>query len=462
MAEARDFHCYSHVCENLRNRTIPSDHATVRLVIRMPTNREQKGKRVPSWMSKHPVFCFILKRLHDDHRYSADPFGALAEFKAVREKAKKQTVRELSRKTPDSMGAKLLIASTALRAHRNRYLGTLMRCCEAWKPLANCFDPISFECADFQRLGQIIANLTRENLAEREAEITNLPWTQTEKNNALARCRSGQRAWRNETPVLSLSAVTDEEGHPLENEDESGRSLCEYWGTIFQARMEGPRHHQHEDILRYVQQAPDDIHWSIDQTEFDELIDMRKDSAPGSDGIPHGAYRCAGELGSRFLLNAYKYLLEGGTVPAHFAVSRTVFIPKTSDIDDNGRIIRSPDALRSLTLCNCDCELLTSAICRGLHWHTMRCLHPSQRCISSRQVTDNIFEIETAALPHVACAPQESGVLLTDFAAAYPSVNHSRIFSVLENTELPGFLCRFLRSTYSDSITHVGFAGATR
>ena len=32
MAEAQDFHCYSHVFENLGNRTIPSDHA-VRLVI---------------------------------------------------------------------------------------------------------------------------------------------------------------------------------------------------------------------------------------------------------------------------------------------------------------------------------------------------------------------------------------------------------------------------------------------
>ena len=53
-----------------------------------------------------------------------------------------------------------------------------------------------------------------------------------------------------------------------------------------------------------------------------------------------------------------KYLLEGGSVPEHFAESRTVFIPKTSDIDDNGRIIRSPDALRPLTLCSCNCKLL--------------------------------------------------------------------------------------------------------
>ena len=77
-------------------------------------------------------------------------------------------------------------------------------------------------------------------------------------------------------------------------------------------------------------------------------------------------------------------------------------------------------------------------------------------------MTDNIFEIETTALAHVACAPQESGVLLTDFAAAYPSVNHSWIFSVLENTELPGSICRILRSIDKDSIIHVEFAGAER
>ena len=108
------------------------------------------------------------------------------------------------------------------------------------------------------------------------------------------------------------------------------------------------------------------------------------------------------------------HLVEGGAVPEHFAESRMVFIPKTSDTDDNhhsqkkiGRIIRSPDAVRPLTLCNCDHKILTSAICRGLHLYTIRCIHLSQRCISSRQMTDNIFEIETTALAHVACAPEE-------------------------------------------------------
>ena len=101
MAEARDFHCYSHVFENLGKRSIPSDHAAVRVVSQKRTVR---ANNIQLGMSKHPVFCSILKRLDDDHQYPADPFGALADFKTVVEKAKRQTVRELSGKTPDSLG----------------------------------------------------------------------------------------------------------------------------------------------------------------------------------------------------------------------------------------------------------------------------------------------------------------------------------------------------------------------
>ena len=117
---------------------------------------------------------------------------------------KKMTKRELSKQTPDCIGAKLLITSTALRAYRNRHLGTLMRCCEAWKPTEDCFDTLSFECIDFQRLSHIFAGLTRENLARRETEVSCLPCTQTEKDIALAPCRNSQRAWRNKKPLPTL------------------------------------------------------------------------------------------------------------------------------------------------------------------------------------------------------------------------------------------------------------------
>ena len=257
--KARDFHCYSHVADNPGERSIPSDHVADRIVVQKPTNRCDQVRRIPSWMSTVTILSSILTKISDDHQYPADPFAALAEFNQgnLRE-AGKQTHHELLRNTPSSLGAQLLIASTALRAYRNRHLDTLMHCCEAWRSVGKCFDQYSFECVDFHGLSQIIASLTRERIAEREADIHSLPWTQTEKDNALTKCRLGLRAWRTRKPTLCLHAITNEDGHPLENEDESGMRLCAYWCEIFEARVEGERHHCHETILQYVQTAPDD------------------------------------------------------------------------------------------------------------------------------------------------------------------------------------------------------------
>ena len=98
---------------------------------------------------------------------------------------------------------------------------------------------------------------------------------------------------------------------------------------------------------------------------------------------------------SKFLFDAYIQVVEGGGAPPRLAASRTVFIPKSSTLDDQGREVRSPDALRPLTHSNCDCTFLTTAGCIGLQQYSVSCIHPGQRCVSTGLMTDDIFEIET-------------------------------------------------------------------
>ena len=45
-------------------------------------------------------------------------------------------------------------------------------------------------------------------------------------------------------------------------------------------------------------------------------------------------------LGSQFLFDPYKRVVGGGAVSTEFAASRTVFIPKSKTVDDNGLIAR--------------------------------------------------------------------------------------------------------------------------
>ena len=142
----------------------------------------------------------------------------------------------------------------------------------------------------------------------------------------------------------------------------------------------------------------------------------KKESVPGFDGISWSFCRCAGGFGSQFLFNADKHVLEGGTILALFAESRNVFIPKSSDENNNGIIVRSPEAPRSLTLCKCDFKKVATAICRDFNWYTGKCVHFSQRCIPSKQMMDNIFQIEMLPMPM--WRPfLKSGISLSVFAA---------------------------------------------
>ena len=61
-------------------------------------------------------------------------FVHLQSLKLLLNKAKMLTIRELSRKTPDSIGAKLLIASTGMRAYGDH--GNLLKTASIHRPLS--------------------------------------------------------------------------------------------------------------------------------------------------------------------------------------------------------------------------------------------------------------------------------------------------------------------------------------
>ena len=79
----------------------------------------------------------------------------------------------------------------------------------------------------------------------------------------------------------------------------------------------------------------------------------------------------------KFLFDTYEQVAEGGGFPQFFAASRTVFIPISSTVEDWSRIVRCPDALQPLTLCNCDCKTLTTAVCSGCQQYSISCTQPN-------------------------------------------------------------------------------------
>ena len=65
MAELRDFQCQSHTVETVGDRSIPSDHVRVRLIIECPRNEQSDHPVILRWLAKHPLFDCVL---HEEHR----------------------------------------------------------------------------------------------------------------------------------------------------------------------------------------------------------------------------------------------------------------------------------------------------------------------------------------------------------------------------------------------------------
>ena len=107
-----------------------------------------------------------------------------------------------------------------------------------------------------------------------------------------------------------------------------------------------------------------------------EMSATKMEPAPG--GSPYSVYRCAGRDRFPFALDILCVTsCRDQSTAKNLAASRTVFIPKSNAPNEQGRIVRSPDALRPLTVCNCDCKILTTALCFGLQQRSISCFPAS-------------------------------------------------------------------------------------
>ena len=283
-----------------------------------------------------------------------------------------------------------------------------MRCCDAWKSIDIIIDPI---------FGMSWLSETSSNCCEPRSckscrmskQDHECPWD-IEKDNAPARCWSWQCAWRHKNlfylSVLWLMRKTI------------------HWSTCRKSETS-----PNEDILRYVQKAPDDIHRTIKRTDFNEVIAMQKDSALAPDGIPYADYWCTRVLGSQFLCNANKYLLHGNVLFQNISLKAGLSL--------------SPRPLISMTT-----EELLDLPMRFVHWQYQNVINlPYVEAwigtlwdsYTLRFYVSFIGKWRTTFLRYYSSGsycmvPQESGILLIDCACACDSVNHSWILSVIDKT----------------------------
>ena len=135
-------------------------------------------------------------------------------------------------------------------------------------------------------------------------------------------------------------------------------------------------------------------------------------------------------------------------MPIDFNDSITVFPPKGVEPGDSVDLIRDPMNTRPIALKNSDnkiiCGVANNIIKHGI---AKRANYIQRGFVTGRLFTENIVDLDTTSRTFSNIEPVSNiPVICTfDFAAAFPSVNHSWILRILRASGFPDGFCNLVR-----------------
>ena len=303
-----------HVSDYLGERSIPSDHVAMRVVSQKPTNRWPiRANSELDVETSRFLYCLKEKGLV---KATDDLFAALADFKVILEKVRRtDSSWTLTQHTPGSSGTKFLIASTALRALKNRHLNTLMHCCEACEPVGNLLGPMLLRVHWLSWI--------EPDYCEPHARKT--CWTRSRNTPPLpGRRRKKTTLWRNADSVFVLGVPRNRCSVSTQN-TLLRMKASQAWdyaptGVRFFRRVLRAKGTHHETIVGNVQKAPDDLQCKLTGVSLRRWLPQRNPLQ-----VPMGFRTTSRDKREHWALNAYKHVLEGGATSTHFAASRDRF-----------------------------------------------------------------------------------------------------------------------------------------
>ena len=238
------------------------------------------------------------------------------------------------------------------------------------------------------------------------------------------------------------------------------REWAQVWSDPHTTRRQGRAFLRH---TQYNKRVPVNFEWTPTYDEIWSIINAPNASIPGPDGIPHECYRRVPDLSTEVFRLVLDDLLAGRVDQARardFNESLLFFIPKqTPHRNPAGEDAHDPDRVRPISVPASANRLLSNML--RARWATLAAdfLHPAQKAfVPGRVGTEHVGDV-AAFLK--AREGQFGAAVLFDFKAAYPSLSHEWLFSVLEHIGVPANMLRAIRFLFSD-VQHTICLGGQR
>jgi hypothetical protein len=445
----------------ISNTLSPSDHIPVTVKFFPSPAGPPLHPTIPPWVAKHRFFPTMVAQLWRTARYvPGGPMERLAVAKEVLHAAAILTKAKAGEVGAESTPERLHWALAAFRGLRAGAAGVphLRRAAAAFPDLVSWL-PGGIDADNFHKLGDLVADLAAKSLNTDILEsIADEGPPSTKGRTRLSRMHALAATWRSQRRRLSLATIVDHNGIPQARTEDAAKLLEQYWSPVFRAKTIDPE--AAVQVMPHTPKVPRGIVWRIDRTLFGELVARPRDGAPGPDGLPYAAWRCAGPAFSDILYEAYEAFMDGGALPDDFNECLLVFIPKGDEPGDRGTVARSPDLVRPISLSNTASKFFALAVNRPLAEVARVTVHPRQRgFVGGRSITDNVIEIEGFAQSYTIADAEDPGILLFDIRAAFPSLAHHWLFVVLIRMGMPKYFIDCIKALYCGGVAVVVLQG---
>ena len=175
-----------------------------------------------------------------------------------------------------------------------------------------------------------------------------------------------------------------------------------------------------------------------------KALQLSNNSAPGPDGVPYAAWRRLGDTAVDILYDAFGELCGEDAEERlqvdcpNFNESLLIFLPKKAvgrTVDGND--VFEPGGVRPLNVTNTDNRLLASAVRLVLEPLLGPLITEDQRgFIPGRSMIANLLDVDEAMITQAAQA-EGARVLFFDFAAAFPSIEHTLLHEIFRSLGCP-------------------------
>jgi endonuclease/exonuclease/phosphatase family metal-dependent hydrolase len=387
-----------------------SDHVAVIAKVHPPRSAPSNRRCIPSWMSSSPIFKDKVEALIAAHHRLG--LGQLSRDDLIEIfYAADARARSSAPTAPLSAAAKLHWCLVAFRARRQDNAAGLRRARHAFPEL-----PID-------ALEAAISELTLE-VADEQLNGHSVPG----KKSEVAGQAYMQKValWRQHVPRARFMHIATEDGDIITDDLLMADSIRAHWCVVFQGCDSSPEHLCNiENLTAHVPLAADLADTPFDHDDIRASL-RRQDSAPGPDGICYSAWRAAGDVGTNILHQVITDLWDGQPPPASFRRSLMVFLPKV-----DSQAVR-PHELRPLALCDSDYKIIMGCINYRLANHLPDYVDDRQRgFMRGRFGLDNVLLLEAASLLASRSGAASPALCFLDIAAAFPSLLHDYMKTVL-------------------------------